>query len=76
MIDKEPIKINVPDEYRDIVIKLFNDIPNLIATRLSEIGAAKGYEFSIETTGEPVRQKPRKIPYAFLLQIKAQIDEM
>lgn len=75
-IDKFPIVLNVPDKYRQDVEKLLEEIPNLYATKLSEIGAAKGVEFEIKTTGKPVKQKVRKIPYAYLPQVKAQIAEM
>ena len=76
VIDKEPIKINVPDEYRHIVVKWLTEMPNIYATKLSDIGTAKGYLCRIKTTGSPVKHKARKVPYAYLPQVKAQIDEM
>jgi len=76
-IDKQPVTLKVPEEYRAIVEDLIKRHPNVHASKLSEIGRVKDFEMKIElTTDKPICQKTRRLANAHLPQVKKQIDDL
>ena len=76
-IDNNPITLNVPEKYKPFMLNLLKQHPNIYATKLADIGTGKYFELKIALENErPIFLKPRKIPYAYLPQVNAQIQEM
>jgi len=77
LMDKETLKLKVPEEHKEKVMSLIQSHPNVYATKLSNIGRAKNFEMEIKTIPHtPVCQKIRRIPYALMPQVKQQLNEL